>query len=272
MAAPSVSYTSKLNTRRILILGGTSGVGFCVAEAALQFGASVILSGSNPTKLASALDRLRKQHPAANATTISGKTCDLSDPLTVEQKLLDLLEFATTPSPPSSTKLELNHIVFTAGDAISLVPLADVAIQNILAISQIRFHAAVILAKHLPKYMPLRYENSLTFTGGTNTDKPMPGWTLMAAVGATVEGLTRGLAVDLKPLRVNTVSLGAVLTELLQGYVQHAGEEVEEEMKRGTLTGQLGKPEDVVEAYLYLMRDRFVTGQVVKTNGGRMLA
>jgi NAD(P)-dependent dehydrogenase (short-subunit alcohol dehydrogenase family) len=265
------AYTSKLASARILILGGTSGVGFGVAQAALQFGASVIISSSNPSKITRSLDRLRAGHPTlAPGQTISGKPCDLGNPATLESNLRSLLDFATAEG-----KLKLDHVVFTAGDAIAPVPLSDITPEDITRQSQIRFHGAVILAKLLPKYIHTKAESSITFTGGTNTDKPMPGWTVIAAVGAAVEGLTRGLAVDLKPVRVNTVSLGAVLTELFDGFLgddQEKREKVLEGMRQGTLVGEVGRVEDVAEAYLYLMRDRFVTGTVVKTNGGRMLA
>ncbi|KAK0614570.1 hypothetical protein B0T14DRAFT_311211 [Immersiella caudata] len=265
------SYTTKLASKRVLILGGTSGVGFGVAQAALQFGASVIISSSNPSKITRSLDRLRTGHPTlAAGQTITGTPCDLSNPSTLESNLIALLNFAT-----DSNTAKINHVVFTAGDAINNIPLSEVTPESITRQSTIRFHAAVILAKLLPKYMPLEAESSITFTGGTNTDKPMPGWSVMAAVGSAVEGLTRGLAVDLKPVRVNTVSLGAVVTELFDGFLggdEKVKEMVLERMRKATLVGEMGRVEDVVEAYLYLMRDRFVTGTVVKTNGGRILA
>ncbi|KAK4443803.1 NAD(P)-binding protein [Podospora aff. communis PSN243] len=263
-------FTTKLTSSRILILGGTSGVGFGVAQAALQFGASVIISSSNPTKITRSLDRLRAGHPTfAPGQTISGQACDLANSSTLEANLASLLDFAT-----ENGKLKLNHVVFTAGDAIAPVPLAQITPEDITRQSQIRFHGAVMLAKLLPKYIHVEAESSITFTGGTNTDKPMAGWSVIAAVGAAVEGLTRGLAVDLKPVRVNTVSLGAVLTELFDGFLgddKEKREKVLAGMRQGTLVGEVGRVEDVAEAYLYLMRDRFATGTVLKTNGGRML-
>lgn len=269
MASP-ISYTSKLDGSRILILGGTSGVGFGVASAALQFGADVIISGSNPERLTRSLDRLRTQYPDLPPSRISGKTCDLGDAAALETNLDELLRFATT-TPEGDTK-KINHAVLTAGDALNLTPLSETTPASIAAASQVRFYGAVILAKLLPKYAETSPETSLTFTGGVNTNRPLPGWAVMAAVGAAVEGLTRGLAVDLKPMRVNTVSLGAVKTELLDGYLNsEGGEEKLEAFRRGSLTGRLGRVEDVVEAYLYMMRDGFVTGEVLKTHGGRLL-
>ena len=81
----------------------------------------------------------------------------------------------------------------------------------------------------------------------------------------------RGLAVDLAPIRINLVSPGVVDTEF---YNYFAGEGLEEMMKyfrSETLVGMVGRPEDVAEAYVYAMRDGFVTGSVITSDGGRLL-
>lgn len=75
-----------------------------------------------------------------------------------------------------------------------------------------------------------------------------------------------GLTVDLKPIRVNIVILGAVPTEL--SLSSPGAEEMMEGFRRKTTTGRLGTPEDVAEAYLYFMKGKFVTGAKIKTNGG----
>ena len=84
----------------------------------------------------------------------------------------------------------------------------------------------------------------------------------------------RGLAVDLAPLRVNLIAPGAIDTE----YLYHmAGDDAGRNkhlvalMGSKGLLGKCGSPEDTAEAYLYLMRDTFVTGQVLKTEGGYLL-
>jgi NAD(P)-dependent dehydrogenase (short-subunit alcohol dehydrogenase family) len=81
------------------------------------------------------------------------------------------------------------------------------------------------------------------------------------------------MAIDLAPIRVNTVSPGAIHTPLLDKFIQKVGEEVSEGFKtKGSLLGTWGTPEDVAEAYGWFMKDRFVTGMVADSSGGRMLA
>lgn len=207
MSTTQTKYISKFSGSRILVLGGTSGIRFCVAEASIEHGATVIISGSSQSRLDNAISRLQTSYPDAS-NRISGHTCDLAQPDTLEQSPTRLLFCATADG------IKLDHIAFTAGDAIKVTPLAEATVEDIRKAGNVRFLGALILAKLAPKYLNPGPGTSMTFTGGTNTDRPMPGWTLMAAYGGAIEGMVRGLAVDLKPVRVNLVSPGAVHTEL----------------------------------------------------------
>jgi NAD(P)-dependent dehydrogenase (short-subunit alcohol dehydrogenase family) len=80
----------------------------------------------------------------------------------------------------------------------------------------------------------------------------------------------RGLAVDLKPLRVNFVAVGAVHTEMLDRAVRSQGGLLKT-LESETTVGRLGRPEDVAEAYIYVMKDHFITGSTIGTNGGFLL-
>ncbi|KAJ5306986.1 hypothetical protein PENANT_c003G02008 [Penicillium antarcticum] len=266
MAPHTLKYTTKLVSKRILILGGTSGIGFCVAEAALEHGADVIISSSNAAKITATIAKLQDEYPELTSSQkVSGYPCDLANPLELEENLTRLLEQAT-----EGGKLKLDHIAFTAGDALQLPALQDVVVDAVNASGTVRFLAPLILAKILPKYMDRSPANSFTVTGGANAHRPPPGWSVMAGYATAIEGLVRGLAQDLKPLRVNIVSPGAVHTELFEGF----GKDLDELLKgfrENSLTGTVGRPEDVAEAYIYIMKDRFITGSLVASNGGIFL-
>ena len=94
----------------------------------------------------------------------------------------------------------------------------------------------------------------------------------MAAWGQGIEGIVRGLAVDLAPIRVNLVKPGAVHTELFADIPAERLEKVLEKMRKETLTGTVGRPEDVAEMYLGLMKCAFASGSMVDVDGGRLLA
>ena len=257
-------YTSKLYDSRVLILGGTSGIGFCVAEAALEHGAHVFISGSKPAKLDRAIARLQSSYPDS-ASKVSGHTCDLSNPDSLESNLDTVLQFATADSK------KIDHIVFTSGDALKITPVSEATVSTILKVGNIRFLGPLILAKLAPKYLSAGPKSSITLTGGSMSQKPTKNWTLIAAWGSGVEGMTRGLAVDLAPIRVNMVSPGAVHTELFDDIPKERLEGVLQGFRDGTLLDRVGTPENLAEAYLYPMKDHFVTGKIFESDGGRLL-
>jgi NAD(P)-dependent dehydrogenase (short-subunit alcohol dehydrogenase family) len=125
----------------------------------------------------------------------------------------------------------------------------------------------IIAKKFIPRFMHLSHESSFSLTSGALGQRPPPGFSVVATAGAAVEGAVRGLAVDVKPVRVNAVFPGAIDTELMA----RQPEERKKIYVSQTLTGSLGKPEDTAEAYLYLMKDSFVTGSMIHTEGGMLL-
>ena len=256
-----IKYANELTDKKVLVLGGTSGIGYCVAEAALEFGAFVIIASSTSEKVESAQKRLKEAYPNS-ADRVSGTTCDLSNPETLEANLRALLEF---------TGKKIHHIVHTVGDNIKVTPVRDVTPEILQKLSIVRFTSFFILAKLAPEYIVDGPESSITTTGGVNSSRPAPDWTVNASFGSGKEGMVRGLAVDLKPVRVNLVSPGAVVTELWGSFAADKREGMLEKYKKATLTGRLGRPEEVAEAYLYCMRDEFLTGTVISTEGGRLL-
>ena len=129
----------------------------------------------------------------------------------------------------------------------------------------VRNVAPLIIAKYLREYIEKGPDSSYTLTGGFISTKPPLGWGLHAASG--VEGMSRGLAVDLAPIRVNLVALGVIKTEAMKSVPEQALEG----LAKATTIKRLGRPEDIAEAYLYFMKDGFVTGSILHSNGGRLL-
>ncbi|KAJ5809530.1 short chain dehydrogenase [Penicillium pulvis] len=269
MASPIRKYVNKLSGQNVLILGGTSGIGFCVAEAALENGANVIISSSNPAKLERATARLREAYTDLMSTQrVSGYFCDLANTNNLEENVRRLLDEATAAEEGN---LKLNHVVFTAGDALAIVPLENTSTEAIQASGVVRFVAPQILAKLLPKYMEPSPANSFTLTGGSVAHRPTSGWSVVSGYASGAEGLARGLALELKPLRVNMVMPGLVHTELFSGFPDEAIQALLKHSREKNLTGTVGRPEDLAESYIYLMKDQYITGSIVASNGGALL-
>ena len=202
-------YSNKLQGKRVLIIGGTSGIGFCVAEACVEFGAIVTVASSRQEKIDKAIERLKTSYPDGE-DRVSGHPCDLAS-ADVEGNLKTLFEFATKDG-------KLDHVVYTAGDHFGLVKIGDVTATDIQKQGQVRFVGTLLMAKLAPQYMHQTNQSSITSISGVNSTKPGPGWSAAAGWGSAKEGMARGLAVDLKPTRVNCVSPGAIDTEFWDSF------------------------------------------------------
>lgn len=261
MAEARESRTQKLKGAHVLVIGGSSGLGFAVALAALDQGAHITVASSQKVKVDRALARLREASPN-HPTTIQAFVCDLSQPSELEGNLAALFEAATSTA-------KLDHIVLTAGDAVPIKPIADTSVPEMLAAAHVRCLGALVIGKIAPKYINAGPKSSITFTGGVMSHRPMLNWTLQAAWGSAVEGATRGLSVDLAPIRVNCVSPGAIETELFDNVPPAARGAVLDGYRDWSLLGALGAPDEAAESYVYLMRNSFVTGTTSLVDGGR---
>jgi NAD(P)-dependent dehydrogenase (short-subunit alcohol dehydrogenase family) len=118
-------YSNKLQGSRVLIIGGSSGIGFCTAEACLEYGALVTIASSNSSKVEAAVSKLQSTYPSAKSN-IHGQTVDLSKSDTLESELKTLFE--QTVKGLGGDKLD--HVIFTAGDALATMKLADMTMER----------------------------------------------------------------------------------------------------------------------------------------------
>ncbi len=236
----------ELNGKRVVVLGGTSGIGLGVAEAASRAGAQVVVASSQKTKVQAALAQI----PGAE-----GHAVDLTDEAAVRGFFAQVGAF--------------DHLVFTAGEALQLGKLADLALDQGRQFFALRYWGALTAAKYGAPL--IRAGGSIVFTSGIAGARPQPGWALGASICAAMGGLTRALAVEVAPLRVNLVSPGFVKTPLWAG-IQEAEREAMYAARGAMLpVGRVGEVADLAEAYLFLMRQEFATGQTLVVDGGGVL-
>ena len=238
---------------RILIIGSSSGIGYAVTEASLEFGASVIVSSFQESRIKSSLDQLQATYPSA-ANRISGYPCELSSP-SVESNIAKLFS-QSGPKP-------LDHVVFTAGDKPATLKIQDAAHETIQQAGMVRFNAPLLVAKHATQHLNRGPHSSITLTAGTVSEKPHKDWTVVASYATGLHRMMRNLAFVLASVRINLISPGAVKTPLWDGMpeVQRKGF-IQIVMEKCT-TGEIGKPEDVAEAFSYVMRDKNCSGSVI---------
>jgi NAD(P)-dependent dehydrogenase (short-subunit alcohol dehydrogenase family) len=238
MATSSTSLDGKC----VVVIGGASGIGFAVAQGALNQGARVVVASSQAANVNAAVGRL-----GAGAT---GSVVDVGDEASVARLFEEVGPF--------------DHLAFTAGDwgAGFGAPARDLDLMAAQASFTVRFWGALAAIKHGCR--TIADGGSITLTGGMLAHRPMKGAPMATAVGGAIEHLTRALAVDLAPIRVNAVCPGVVLTDHTKL--------MPEEMVR-VFTSRLplprgAEPAEAAEAYLYLMRGGYTTGQVLMVDGG----
>jgi len=234
----------KLEGQRVLVIGGTSGMGFAVARGAAADGARVTIASSNPDKLRGALDRLGGGE---------GATLDVTDEAAVEAFFARSGQF--------------DHIVFTAADwtEVAHTSFTELDLAHARRLFEVRFWGAMAVAKHGSKCIPPG--GSLTLTNGMAAHRPQKGMPEGSAMSGAVEHLVLGLAVELAPVRVNGVCPGAIVTEAWDD-VPPEFRKFQEERLSGQLLPRAGTVDEAAEAYLYLMRGSYTTGQVLRVEGG----
>jgi NAD(P)-dependent dehydrogenase (short-subunit alcohol dehydrogenase family) len=253
-------FTAKLAYQKVLLIGATGGIGIAVAQGLIEFGATVFLSSSHEARVNECVQSILSNYPFAKGR-VFGYPCDLSSQQ-VETNLEELFEKVGN----------VNHIVFMAGERLPTVPLEEINLEKMQKTFHIRTFAAMFTAKIGARYLKKDRSSSITFTTGSICEKPIAGgWTMLAAIGAATPGLTRQLAFDLAPIRVNCIAPGVVATDFWSGMGKEQAEAYLKDHENKMLTKKVAQPEDVAEAFLYVMRDMNTTGQVVHTNSGVFL-
>jgi NAD(P)-dependent dehydrogenase (short-subunit alcohol dehydrogenase family) len=235
---------AKLSGKKVVVIGGASGVGFAVAQGALAEGAEVVVGSSQTARIDAAAARL--------GGGAKGVTVDVKNEASVAAFFETVGAF--------------DHLVFTAGDwGHFFGATRDLDIEASKVRMEVRFWGAARAAKYAVRQ--IAKEGSITLTGGMLAHRPMPGMPLTVASAHTTEGLAMGLARDLAPIRANAVCLGFILSE----QVQKMGDAVVTAYTQNLPLPRAGSCEEAAEAYLYLMRATYVTGQVVRVDGGGSL-
>jgi NAD(P)-dependent dehydrogenase (short-subunit alcohol dehydrogenase family) len=230
-----------LENKKVLVVGGSSGIGLAAAALALNAGAKVTIASRDRARLDGAVKKLG---PGSD-----GRVLDTTD-----QSSVDAF-FTADPT--------WDHVVASAG-AGGRGFLPELAMERAFAAMDAKFwgYFRIARAVRLPP------DGSLTFVSGQLSQIPSRGATLVSAINAAIEGMTRGLAVDLAPTRVNTICPGVIDTPLWDQLPPDARKALYDKQAETLLTRRIGQPEDVAEAILAAMTNRFMTGTVMMVEGG----
>jgi NAD(P)-dependent dehydrogenase (short-subunit alcohol dehydrogenase family) len=236
-----------LNGQRVVVLGGTSGIGFATAEAATREGATIIVVSS------------RQESVDRAAAALPGGTEGYSADLSNEDAVRGLFERIGA----------FDHLVFTAGDGLVIGEFKSLEVAHARKFFDLRFWGALMAARYGSAH--IRPGGSIVLTAANSAQRPHKGWAVASATFGAVESLTRALALELAPIRVNAVAPGLTKTELWSGFPEADREAMYKGAGGQLPVGRVGEGADLAGAYLYLMQQGYGTGQIITVDGGGTL-
>ena len=237
---------STLAEKRVLVVGGSSGIGAAAAKAFAEAGAQVVIASRNQAHLDEAA--------SAIGHSVQTAVLDITNDTDVESY------FATAGG--------FDHVVISAaqtpGGLVKELPLDDA-----YAAMNSKFWGAYRVARAVN----INARGSLTLVSGFLSVRPGP-WVLQGAINAALESLARGLALELAPqtVRVNTVSPGMIASPLWSGIPEPEREEMYQKNAQSVPARVMGQPEDVANAIIYLASTPYASGSTVLVDGGASIA
>jgi NAD(P)-dependent dehydrogenase (short-subunit alcohol dehydrogenase family) len=228
--------------KKIVVVGGSSGIGLATAELAKSEGADVTIASRNAGRLKAAAEKIGVIAIPADVTS--------------DDSVSDLFR----KCGPA------DHVVVTAAQ-LRTGPFKTVSMDDVRATMESKFWGAWRVARAAE----IRPGGSLTLVTGYLSTRPRPGAAIVSAVNGALESLTRGLALELAPIRVNAVSPGTIDTPIRASMPEVARRDMLTKTAAALPVGRVGVGEDIARQILTFMTVGFATGSIVYIDGGALV-
>ena len=232
----------QLAGKKVVVVGGSSGIGLATAELAKREGAEVIVASRNAEKLNAAAAKLGAIAIAADVT---------SD---------DSVAALFRQCGP------VDHVVVTAAQ-LKTGPFKTVSMDDVRSTMDGKFWGAWRCARSAD----IRPGGSLTLVSGFLSVRPRPNSAIVGAANGALESLTRSLALELAPIRVNCVSPGIIDTPIRAAMPEAARRDMLAKTAAALPVGRVGVAEDIAKQILAFMAIGFATGSIVYIDGGALV-
>ena len=231
-----------LSNKKIVLVGGTTGIGLAVAKAASQQNANIVIASRSLEKLDLA--------KAAIGGNVEAYPVDVTDESSIKTLFEQVGQF--------------DHLVTTPGNPIAFEPFIDADLGCVTSQFTVKFWGQYLCARYGAKQ--INPQGSITFmSGGGRRNK---GNTTLASINGAIDALTTVLSVELAPIRVNVVQPGLIKSDVWNNYSEEERIKLYHTVGESLPVGRVGTPEEVAETYLYLLNSNFTTGATIIIDGG----
>jgi NAD(P)-dependent dehydrogenase (short-subunit alcohol dehydrogenase family) len=233
---------SMLAGKKVVVVGGSSGIGLAAAELAKAQGAEVVIASRNADKVKAAASQLGAKGIPADVTN--------------DQSVADLFR-ACGP---------VDHVVVSAAQ-LRTGPFKTVAMDDVRATLEAKLWGAWRCARAAD----IKPGGSLTLVSGFLSIRPRPNSAIVSASNGALESLTRALALELAPVRVNCVSPGIIDTPIRAAMPEAARNDMLAKTAASLPVKRVGTGADVAQQILVFMTNGFMTGAIVYLDGGALV-
>ena len=244
--APAVRHEPLLLGQTVVVIGGSLGIGLETARLAREEGADVILTARDP-------DRLRRAGTDLGATSIAA---------------FDATDFARLRTFFDELPTPIDHVLVT-GPGPYYAPLAEFDLER--ARRDVESHLWLPLQVARCAVGKVRPGGTLLFMGGTGGRRTAPGFALIGALTAAMPALTKNLALEIAPVRVNLIAAGFVDTPLSAAILGDQLDARREQLRMTLPIRRVVGPADIAELAVHLMTNTAVTGATFDIDGGQQL-